>query len=55
MPKILRRREEAWTLFQDGQLTAVVDDNEFKGLESIPDAVDHMLSGRAIGKVVVAL
>jgi NADPH-dependent curcumin reductase CurA len=33
-----------------------VDDSRvFEGLESIPDAIEHMLSGTTVGKVVVRL
>ena len=35
---------------------AVVDaGREFRGVDSIPDAVEYMLSAQALGKVVVAL
>lgn len=48
-------KEEAWQAYHAGQVRALVDERRFQGLDSIPDAVDHMLSGAAIGKVVVAL
>lgn len=46
-------------LFADvaaGHITPVVDTRrQFVGLASVPDAMDYMLSGQAIGKVVVAM
>lgn len=41
--------------FERGELKSLVDAREFKGLESIPDAIEHMLSGTTIGKVVVEI
>merc|ERR550534_899859 len=41
-------------LYADGKLTSQVD-LTFRGLESIPDAVDYLHSGKNLGKVVVAL
>lgn len=38
-----------------GKLHVTVDPTEFRGIESIPDAVDHLTSGRSKGKVVVDL
>lgn len=38
-----------------GELEVTVDPVRFRGLESIPDAVDHLTSGRSKGKVVVDL
>ena len=43
-------------LYAQGELESLVDDSrEFTGLGSISDAVDFMLTGKAIGKVVVKL
>eukprot|EP00667_Euglena_gracilis_P008369 EG_transcript_8467 len=42
-------------LFRRGALRAVVDGRRFAGVGSVPDAVDYMLGGRALGKVVVAM
>lgn len=37
-------------------MQAWVDDSQtFEGLESVVDAVEHMLSGSTVGKVVVQL
>jgi NADPH:quinone reductase-like Zn-dependent oxidoreductase len=52
---IQRCRSRTFELFDQGRLRALVDEVSFSGLESIVDATDHMLSGRAIGKVVVEL
>ncbi len=38
-----------------GRLRAVVDRAAFRGLGRAADAVDHMLSGRSAGKVVLAI
>jgi len=43
-------------LYEEGKLKSLVDDTEqFVGLESVPDAINHMLSGKTIGKVVVRI
>ena len=46
-------------LFDDvaaGHIKPVIDtQRQFEGLASVPDAMDYMLSGQAIGKVVVSL
>ena len=39
--------------FYDGTIKALVDGKNFAGVEAVPDAVDYMLTGQAIGKVVV--
>ncbi len=46
-----RQRLIAMTL--DGRITPLVDDSEFLGLESVADAVEYLLAGRNLGKVVV--
>ena len=39
-----------------GELVALVDEKRsFEGLESVADAVEYMLSGQAVGKVVVRI
>ncbi|BCL39235.1 zinc-binding dehydrogenase [Nostoc sp. MS1] len=40
-------------LFYNGKLQVSVDPTEFNGIESIPTAVEYLLSGRNCGKVVV--
>lgn len=42
-------------LYERGELTVFVDPVPFNGLESVPDAVNHLLSGKNLGKVVVKL
>jgi NADPH-dependent curcumin reductase CurA len=48
-----------WRVFQlhkEGKLQAWVDDSHgFKGVEQIPDAIEYMLQGGHIGKVVIPL
>jgi NADPH-dependent curcumin reductase CurA len=40
-------------LFAEKKLTSLIDDTEFSGLDSVSDAINHMLSGNSIGKVIV--
>lgn len=42
-------------LWDEGALTSVVDRTPFRGLDSIPDAIDHLYGGRSVGKVIVDL
>jgi hypothetical protein len=42
-------------MVEDGALQALVDETVFRGLEAVPDAVEHLLAGRNLGKVVVDL
>lgn len=42
-------------MYYEGKLQVLVDPTPFKGLESAADAVEHLLAGRNIGKVVIAL
>eukprot|EP00536_Pseudo-nitzschia_multiseries_P007510 jgi/Psemu1/195770/e_gw1.177.5.1 len=43
-------------LYAENKLQSIVDKSpEFVGLESVSDAIDHMLSGKTIGKVVVKI
>lgn len=49
-------KSKVFQLFAEGKLKVLLDDSQtFEGLESIPDAIEHMLSGSTIGKVVVTL
>ncbi|KAK9805373.1 hypothetical protein WJX73_007858 [Symbiochloris irregularis] len=48
----LPRLVEAWG---SGRLQVSLDPRKFVGLESVPDAVDHLHSGKSMGKVVVQL
>lgn len=45
--------KELLSALEAKQLQFFVDHKEFKGLESIPDAVDHLYSGNSFGKVIV--
>ncbi len=40
-------------LFYSGKLKVAIDPTQFKGIESIPNAVEYLLSGQNCGKVVV--
>lgn len=40
-------------LFYTDKLKVAVDPTQFQGIESIPDAVEYLLSGQNCGKVVV--
>lgn len=55
MSKFFEYRERVFDQFEAGEVTALVDTRQFHGLESVPDAIDYMLTGAAIGKVVVRL
>lgn len=55
MEAAVEAREEVQQQVQDGRLRAVVDEREFVGVDAVPDAVDYMLSGAALGKVVVRM
>lgn len=46
-------RDRLLDLFHAGQLKVVVDSTVFQGIETIPDAVEYLLSGKNCGKVVV--
>jgi NADPH-dependent curcumin reductase CurA len=51
---IRRCKRRVFKLHQQGKLQAWTDvSHGFKGVEQIPDAVDYMLKGDHIGKVVV--
>lgn len=43
-------------LYEEGKLRSLVDDKaKFVGLETVTDAINHMLSSKTIGKVVVQI
>jgi NADPH:quinone reductase-like Zn-dependent oxidoreductase len=46
-------KERVYGLHRAGELRAVIDASEFAGLGRAADAVEHMLSGRSAGKVVL--
>lgn len=49
-------KDRILSLFAQNKLKSIIDrSNEFSGLESVSDAIEFMLSGNAIGKVVVKI
>ncbi len=46
-------RDRLFNLFHRGQIQVAIDPTEFKGIESIPTAIDYLLGGQNCGKVVV--
>ena len=49
-------RDRVYELHDGGELEVLLDpENEFRGVGSVCDAVDHMLSRRSVGKVTVAI
>ena len=49
---IAEARDRLLNLFYTDKLKVAVDPTQFQGIESIPDAVEHLLSGDNCGKVV---
>ena len=53
---VLAAKRALFDDLQAGRIRALIDDGAtFDGVESIPDAIDHMLSRNTVGKVVVRL
>jgi len=48
-------RDRVFELFREGKLRALVDPVPFRGVGSVCDAVEHMLSRKSIGKVCVTI
>ncbi|WBH18031.1 zinc-binding dehydrogenase [Sphingomonas radiodurans] len=48
-------RERLFKLYADGLIEVVRDDRPFHGIDAIPDAVEWLLSGKSMGKVLVDL
>jgi NADPH-dependent curcumin reductase CurA len=48
-------REDLFDLYRSGRLTVTFDEQAFEGLPHVYDAVEHLLSGRSMGKVIVNL
>lgn len=46
-------RARLLNLFYTNQLKVAIDPTQFQGIESIPSAVEYLLSGKSYGKVVV--
>lgn len=55
LKKIVQCKEKCFELMHNGEIKGLVDRKEFRSLECVLDAIDYMLSGKAIGKVVVSL
>jgi NADPH-dependent curcumin reductase CurA len=50
---MVEARDRLLDLFYTGKIRVAVDPTEFRGTESIPAAVEYLLSGKNYGKVVV--
>ncbi|MBH8571816.1 zinc-binding dehydrogenase [Nostocaceae cyanobacterium CENA369] len=48
-----KARDRLLNLFYSGKLKVTIDQTQFNGIESIPTAVEYLLSGKNCGKVVV--
>ncbi|GBF92774.1 hypothetical protein Rsub_05393 [Raphidocelis subcapitata] len=54
--EILRAKRRVFDLYASGQLLSWTDlSHGFRGVDQIPDAVDYMLEGGHVGKVVIPL
>lgn len=54
MQEIPAFRRQLFDLYEEGKLQAWVDSSRFHGVEQVSDAIDYMLTGQAVGKVVVS-
>ena len=53
---VVHCKKKVFQLFYEGKLKAWIDDShKFVGLDSVADAVDYMLTGKNIGKVVAQI
>ncbi|MCC5600349.1 zinc-binding dehydrogenase [Nostoc favosum] len=50
---MVEARDRIFYLFYTDKLKVAIDPRQFQGIESVPDAVEHLLSGQNCGKVVV--
>ena len=48
-------RQKLFRQVANGHLNPLVDSTVFTGLEQVPDAVEHLLAGRNLGKVLIDL
>jgi NADPH-dependent curcumin reductase CurA len=49
-------RARLFNLYREGKLLAWIDrSHTFVGVDAIPDAMDYMLSGASLGKVVARI
>lgn len=53
--KVIQAKQEVFDEYSRGKLQAWTDQKQFSGLENASDAVEYMLSGTAIGKVILEL
>jgi hypothetical protein len=51
---MVEARDRLLDLFYTGKIRVAVDPTQFRGIESIPAAVEYLLSGKNCGKVVVS-
>ena len=52
----MEAKERLFARYYSGDIRALVDDAQtFKGVDSVTDAIDYMLTGKAVGKVVVSM
>lgn len=47
-------KQRLFDLYYEGKLQAWVDPAQFKGVEGVTNAMEFMLSGQALGKVVIS-
>lgn len=52
---VLQAKQEVFDAYANGRLQAWIDEKQFFGLEKATAAVEYMLSGTAIGKVILGL
>lgn len=55
MDAAVEARREVEEMLEQGRIRAVIDPRPFVGVTQVVDAVEHMLSGKALGKVVVRI
>ena len=48
-------RNRLFDMYRQGQIRVCLDRNRFEGLEGIFDAVEHLLSGKSMGKVLARI
>lgn len=54
-PQILRESVKMVDLYQRGEIRTLLDPQEFHGIERVPDAIQHLKSGKGQGKLYVKL
>jgi NADPH-dependent curcumin reductase CurA len=48
-------RARLFALYREGKLKVCLDERRFTGLEGVFDAIEHLLSGASMGKVVAEI